>query len=65
MKIARWILIGLGSVIIAITYLLDLFKGSSEISLGPRSYTVITFGILLVIIGIVFFGKNKGKQKED
>ena len=59
MKAVRWILIMLGSLIIAMIYLLDLIRGGSEISLGPRSYTVITFGMLLVIIGIVFFGSKK------
>ncbi len=65
MKIARWILIIFGSIVVAATYLLDLLKGGREILLGPRSYTVITFGILLVIIGIVFFSKEKNRKKEE
>ncbi len=65
MNIKRWILIVLGGVVIVVTYLSDLLRGGREISLGPRSYTVITFGILLIIIGIVFFEKKKDRKKEE
>lgn len=65
MNIKRWILIVLGSVIIAFTFLSDLLRGGREISLGPRSYTIITLGILLIIVGIVFFEKKKDGKKEE
>ncbi len=55
----------LGSVVVVVTYSLDLLRGGSEISLGPRSYTVITFGILLIIVGIVFCGKKKNGKKGE
>jgi len=58
MKLAGWVLIVTGTLIVIATYGLDIIRGSEEITLGPRSYTVITFGIVLAIIGIVFFKKD-------
>ena len=56
---ARWILIITGSIIVICTYGLDFIKGAEEITLGPKVYTLITFGLLLVLIGIIFFNKKK------
>ena len=62
MKIIKWTLIFLGSVISAGTYFSDPIIRHKAIELRPKSYTVLTFGILLIIIGVVFFD-NKKKEK--
>lgn len=61
MKMApvKWILVVSGGMIAGLTYFADFIKGRAELNLGPKSYTVITVGILLVIIGFVFFSKKK------
>jgi len=62
MKTTKWTLIFLGSVISAVTCFSDPIIRHKAIEFGPKSYTILTFGIFLIIIGVVFFD-NKKKEK--
>ncbi len=50
-----------GIVIIIATCLFDLIARKGEIILGPKSYTAITIGAVIIIAGILSLVKNKKK----
>lgn len=47
-----------GIIVIVFTCFYDLIAGKGIIVLGPKSYTMLVIGTLLIIIGAVFFRKK-------
>ncbi len=50
---AKW-LIGLGIAIIVFTSLSDIMMGKGETVFGPKSYSALAAGIILVVVGVAF-----------
>ncbi len=54
---AKW-LIGLGIAIIVLTSLSDIIMGKGQIIFGPKSYSALAAGIILVVVGMTFRKKK-------
>lgn len=52
MSIKKLVLVISGIFVVVFSYFFDLIVGREEIILGPKSYTAIAVGVLLIIIGL-------------
>ncbi|MBA7654555.1 hypothetical protein ES703_62435 [subsurface metagenome] len=48
-----------GVVIVILTYFYDLIVGKGEIILGPKSYSAMGLGAILIITGLVLMKRKK------
>lgn len=47
-----------GIVIILVAYFFDLITGKGEIILGPKSYTALVMGTVMVLVGLLRLRKK-------